>query len=67
MSKRLTGILARAGHTPTFPAFPRSNHISLSGLSGKIYGTSGGDATRGEGAGKGLAGHVYEAEEDEIR
>lgn len=65
MSKRLTGILARAGHTPTFPAFPRSNHISLSGLSGKIYGTSSGDAMRGEGKGEGQTGH--DDDEDEIR
>ena len=63
MSKRLTGILARAGHTPTFPAFPRSNHISLSGLSGKIYGTSGGEV-REEGKREDLAGHD---DEDEIR
>ena len=66
MSKRLTGILARAGHTPTFPAFPRSNHMSLSGLSGKINGSSGGDGGL-MGEGEGLAGHVYEDEEDEIR
>ena len=62
MSKRLTGILARAGHTPTFPAFPRSNHISLPGLSGKIYGSSGGDERVREGEGQ----TGYD-EEDEIR